>query len=149
MLSGVDTWLVDCQRQAFANCTASHLQSMASAANTCTSAAVGAILCSLLLSSLQSSTSATAASPSDYPLCPLTGLPPSKPNTTFSRCLGANQYSCCADCSDIRYGLTAVAAKGSTVLGSIAPALVGLLVGSGKDFQVSLGATLPAALVSE
>ncbi|CAI7868507.1 unnamed protein product [Closterium sp. NIES-54] len=69
----------------------------------------------------------------EYPLCPFTGLPPSKPNVTVSRCLDASEMTCCDDCSDRRYALAEVSANVTTLISTIDPRLLKLLKG---DVQI-------------
>ncbi|CAI5471055.1 unnamed protein product [Closterium sp. Yama58-4] len=69
-----------------------------------------------------------------YPLCPFTGLPPTKPKVKASRCLDAAEMSCCKDCSDRRYALAEVSANVTTLISTVDPRLSNLL--GGKDIQL-------------
>jgi len=35
--------------------------------------------------------------------CPFTGQPPTKPAVPLTRCMDANELSCCSTCSDIKW----------------------------------------------
>jgi len=37
-----------------------------------------------------------------YPLCPNSGKPPQPTRVPHTRCLSANEFSCCQDCQDLR-----------------------------------------------
>eukprot|EP00475_Leptophrys_vorax_P029193 TRINITY_DN4265_c0_g1_i2.p1 TRINITY_DN4265_c0_g1~~TRINITY_DN4265_c0_g1_i2.p1 ORF type:complete len:314 (-),score=-10.39 TRINITY_DN4265_c0_g1_i2:36-977(-) len=77
---------------------------------------------------------ARAQDASSYPLCPYTKAPPVKSNLTFTRCVGATQYTCCPDCYDIKLALLAVSANGSGILNQISAGLGAVL--AGKDIQL-------------
>lgn len=66
---------------------------------------------------------ASAASASDYPACWWSGLPPSKPNITQTRCLDAEEYTCCDDCSDKRYALIEASTDGRIILNQMSEGL--------------------------
>ncbi|CAI7786169.1 unnamed protein product [Closterium sp. NIES-54] len=69
-----------------------------------------------------------------YPLCPFTGLPPTKPKVSASRCLDAAEMSCCKDCSDRRYALAEVSANVTTLISTVDPRLSNLL--GARDIQL-------------
>ncbi|GJP67983.1 hypothetical protein CLOP_g24739 [Closterium sp. NIES-67] len=66
----------------------------------------------------------------DYPLCPLTQKPPQKPAIIPSRCVDAAEASCCEDCFDRGFALSAVLANETTILNEFAPSLAKLLGGT-------------------
>eukprot|EP00475_Leptophrys_vorax_P018183 TRINITY_DN24818_c0_g1_i1.p1 TRINITY_DN24818_c0_g1~~TRINITY_DN24818_c0_g1_i1.p1 ORF type:complete len:331 (-),score=-11.74 TRINITY_DN24818_c0_g1_i1:261-1253(-) len=86
-----------------------------------------------LLASAAATTRATAASSpggaepktkaSDYPLCWFSGLPPTRPNVTVTRCLDAQEWTCCSDCDDRRYALVEKSTDGKVVLNQVYPGL--------------------------
>ncbi|GJP51075.1 hypothetical protein CLOM_g10244 [Closterium sp. NIES-68] len=69
-------------------------------------------------------TSPPVLQPADYPLCPFSQRPPARTNVTFSRCLGATEWSCCDDCIDMLAALKAVSANESTVLEFLLPSVL-------------------------
>lgn len=56
--------------------------------------------------------------------CPLTGKMPQKTAHPFTRCLRANEFSCCESCADTLTGLQLIYANLTLLLLSINPALV-------------------------
>ncbi|CAI5514255.1 unnamed protein product [Closterium sp. Naga37s-1] len=47
--------------------------------------------------------------PKTLPACPLTGKPATKPTIPHSRCVEAQQLSCCADCADLTFPIQVLA----------------------------------------
>ncbi|GJP38042.1 hypothetical protein CLOM_g22475 [Closterium sp. NIES-68] len=64
-----------------------------------------ALLTALLAATLLLTSTDAAA----YPNCPLTGKPPTKPGVVPTRCVAAQQLSCCSDCSDLNYAVQSLA----------------------------------------
>lgn len=77
---------------------------------------------------------AKQATEPQFPICPFTGLYPTKPNVTFTRCLAASEWSCCSDCTDRRYALAEVSANGSTIISQVSAGLGETL--GGKDISL-------------
>ncbi|CAI7782642.1 unnamed protein product, partial [Closterium sp. NIES-53] len=70
------------------------------------------------------------SSAADYPLCPLTQKPPQKPAIIPSRCVNAVEASCCENCFDRGFALSAVLANETTILNEFAPSLAKMLGGT-------------------
>ncbi|GJP54305.1 hypothetical protein CLOM_g13410 [Closterium sp. NIES-68] len=77
---------------------------------------------------------ATVTLAQKYPLCPFTGLPPTKTSWKVTRCPDAAEMTCCKDCSDKRYALAEVSANVTTLISTVDSRLTNLL--SGKDTQL-------------
>eukprot|EP00475_Leptophrys_vorax_P028227 TRINITY_DN4074_c0_g1_i1.p1 TRINITY_DN4074_c0_g1~~TRINITY_DN4074_c0_g1_i1.p1 ORF type:complete len:305 (+),score=-23.84 TRINITY_DN4074_c0_g1_i1:258-1172(+) len=87
----------------------------------------------VLLSSFSCATVAVSSN-DEFPLCPITGMKPSRPNVTVRHCPDAREYTCCKDCTEVVGALDAVSANESVILAQISPILSNAL--AGRDVQL-------------
>ncbi|CAI5474333.1 unnamed protein product [Closterium sp. Yama58-4] len=59
------------------------------------------------------------APPKTLPACPLTGKPATKPTIPHSRCVEAQQLSCCEDCADLTFPIQALAVNVTAALETV------------------------------
>ena len=94
-----------------------------------------AIRASLVLLLLAVVVAPTLCEGREYKPCPTKGYYPKKANTTYTRCLAANELSCCQDCEDQYIMLRSISVNGTTLLDQFSPGLGEAL--GGKDLSVS------------
>ncbi|CAI5979654.1 unnamed protein product [Closterium sp. NIES-65] len=75
--------------------------------------------------------------PKTLPACPLTGKPATKPTIPHSRCVEAQQLSCCADCADLTFPIQVLAID---VAAALEPVTQGLATAPADVGGTRLGA---------
>ena len=105
-----------------------------------------AIRSSLVLFLLAVALAPTLCESKEYKPCPTKGYYPRKANTTYTRCLAANELSCCEDCEDQYVMLRSISVNGTTLLDQFMPGLGEAL--GGKQLSVRASEFLVLQLCS-